>query len=220
MDVRGYGWCGWSGSAPAAAAFAAVLAAAGAALPLPAGAAAAERPGLEESREFVAGLVDRGLETWRADHPSDEDRTRAMRGLVHEYFDVQFITRGVLGKYARKIGAEDRRTFDELFSEFVLAVYLPYLSEFDRDRLRLLDARARGKRDTVVRSEFRTDEGAWVGADWRVRRTEDGLRVIDLVVEGVSLLLTQRQEFEATIRKRGFEGLIEDLRARLAAARG
>ncbi len=216
MDVRGYGWGGWRGAA--AAAGAALLLAAGA-VGAPAGAAAqAERPGLDESREFVAELVDRGLATWRADHPSDEDRTRAMHGLVHEYFDVKFITRGVLGKYARKIGAEDRQVFGDLFSEFVLAVYLPYLSQFDRERLRLLDARARGKRDTVVRSEFRTDEGAWVGADWRVRRTEDGLRVIDLVVEGVSLLLTQRQEFEAKIRESGFDGLIEDLRTRLAAA--
>ena len=191
--------------------FAATLAAAAFAAP----AGAAERPGLEESRAFVEKLVDDAVRTWGRDHPSDEARFEAMKSLIHSAFAVDFITRAVLGRAWRSLDAEQQATFKELFPDFVVQVYLPHLVAYDRDHLRILGARPRGKRDAIVLSEIRNHRGAWHSADWRIRTTEHGIRVIDIVVAGVSLLLVQRQEFEAVIKAGGFESLVELLRDRL-----
>ena len=102
-------------------------------------------------------------------------------------------------------------------------VYLPHIAKYSRDHLRVVGARPRGKRDVLVRSEIRTDEGDWVEADWRLRSGDGGIRIIDLTVAGVSLLLVQRQEFEAVIRRSGFASLVERLRERanaVGSARG
>jgi len=53
---------------------------------------------------------------------------------------------------------------------------------------------------------------------WRIRSFDGELRVLDIVVAGVSLIIVQRQEFEAVIRKDGFAGLVERLRERAARA--
>lgn len=180
---------------------------------------AGERPGLDESRAFVEKLADDAVRTW-AMHESDEAaRLAAMDALIRSTFDVEFITRAVVGRYWRDLEPEERRGFRKLFPEFVVHVYLPHIAKYSRDHLRVAGARPRGKRDVVVRSEIRTDQGEWVEADWRLRASpERGLRIIDLTVAGVSLLLVQRQEFEAVIRKSGFTSFVEQLRERTSAA--
>ena len=179
---------------------------------------AAERPGLDESRAFVEKLADDAVRTW-AMHESDEAaRQEAMDTLIRSAFDVDFITRAVLGRYWRELEPEERSGFRKLFPEFVVHVYLPHIAKYSRDHLRVVGARPRGKRDVIVRSEIRTDEGDWVEADWRLRSSsEGGVRIIDLTVAGVSLLLVQRQEFEAVIRRSGFTSLVERLRERTNA---
>ena len=204
---------------PAVAVAMAVLAAAPGAAP----AGAAERPGLEESQAFIGKLVDDAVRTW-AMHPSDEAAAlKAMDALVHSAFDVDFITRAVLGRYWRTIDPAEQRRFREVFPEFVVEVYLPHIAKYDRDHLRVLGARPVGKRDVLVRSEILTDDGSWIEGDWRVRSGEAGLRILDLTVAGVSLLLVQREEFESVIRRHGFATLIERLierRNRAASSRG
>ena len=49
---------------------------------------------------------------------------------------------------------------------------------------------------------------------WRVRAGKDGVRIIDILVEGISMAVTQRDQFSAVVRRNGFEGLLEVLRAR------
>ena len=186
------------------------------AAPAPAG--ATDRPGLDESRAFVERLADDAVRTW-AMHESDEAaRLKAMDDLIRSAFDVEFITRAVLGRYWRDLDAEERRGFRKLFPEFVVHVYLPHIAKYSRDHLRVVGARPRGKRDVLVRSKLRTEEGDWVEADWRLRSVDGGIRIIDLTVAGVSLLLVQRQEFEAVIRRSGFASLVEQLRERANAA--
>ena len=196
---------------------AAVVALVAAFAPAPSG--AAERPGLDESRAFVEKLADDAVRTW-AMHESDEAaRLEAMDALIRSAFDVDFITRAVLGRYWRDLDPEERSGFRKLFPEFVVHIYLPHIAKYSRDHLRVVGARPRGKRDVIVRSELRTDTSEWVEADWRLRSSpRGGIRIIDLTVAGVSLLLVQRQEFEAVIRRSGFNSLVEQLRERTNAA--
>ncbi len=184
---------------------------------------AADRPGLDESQAFVERLADEAVRTW-AMHESDEAaRNEAMDALIRSAFDIDFISRAVLGRYWRKLDEGQRHRFRELFPEFVVEVYLPHIAKYSRDHLRVLGARPRGKRDVVVKSELLSDTGDWIEADWRIRSVGDGIRIIDLSVAGVSLVLVQRQEFEAVIRRDGFASLVEQLlerKNRAASARG
>ena len=178
---------------------------------------AGERPDLETARKVVTTLADDAIRTWRADHPTPEARRRAMRNLIYAYFDVRYIVRGVLGRHWRELDESTRDQFQELLSTLVTDVYLPYLAKYERDRLRVLNARPRGKRDVLVRSEFRSDEGQWIDADWRIRARGGEPRIIDIVVAGVSLLLVQRQEFDSVIATKGVDGLMDDLRKQLVS---
>ena len=182
-------------------------------------AASEERPALEESRVFVEKVVDDAVRIWGMEYDDERTRLEAMNALVHESFAIDFITRAVVGRSWRDLSDAQRSEFSELFPRFVVRIYLPHIAKYSRDHLRVLGARARGKRDVVVRSQVRGDEGQdWVETDWRIRSFGGELRVLDIVVAGVSLILVQRQEFEAVIRKDGFASLVERLRERAQTA--
>ena len=177
--------------------------------------AAEDRPGLDEARAFVEKIADDAVRTWAMDHAGEEARLQAMNSLVHETFAIDFITRAVVGRYWRKLGPAEQEEFRTLFPRFVVRIYLPHIAKYSRDHLRIDGARARGKRDVVVRSKVRGAESSeWIETDWRIRTIDGELRVLDIVVAGVSLILVQRQEFEAVIRKDGFASLVEQLRER------
>ena len=185
---------------------------------------AQDRPGLDESRAFVEKIADDAVRIWAMDYADEEARLQAMNSLVHDTFAIDFITRAVVGRYWRELSPAEQSEFRSLFPRFVVRIYLPHIAKYSRDHFRIVGARARGKRDVVVRSKVRGEEGSdWIETDWRIRTIGGEPRVLDIVVAGVSLILVQRQEFEAVIRKDGFASLVEQLRERAqgtASARG
>ena len=66
----------------------------------------------------------------------------------------------------------------------------------------------------MVNSRLEREDGPPIGAGWRVRMIGGVPKIIDVVHEGVSLALTQRQEYASVIERQGMEGLLEILRKR------
>ena len=139
-----------------------------------------------------------------------------MNALVHETFAIDFITRAVVGRYWRDLSPRRAGRVQKSVPRFVVRIYLPHIAKYSRDHFRIVGARARGKHDVVVRSKVRGEESSdWIDTDWRIRTIGDELLVLDIVVAGVSLILLQRQEFEAVDPPRRFSAsLVEQLRER------
>src|SRR3954451_6751628 len=72
--------------------------------------------------------------------------------------------------------------------------------------------------DVMVHSEVHGGSTPAAKIDWRVREGADGPRIIDVVIEGVSMVVTHRSEFQAIVQRQGIAGLIETLRARAQRA--
>jgi phospholipid transport system substrate-binding protein len=78
----------------------------------------------------------------------------------------------------------------------------------------IISERPAGTKDVVVSTRILRPSGPPIDADWRVRTTGERYRIIDVMVEGVSMVITQRSEFAAVVQRHGLQGLIEVLRAR------
>ena len=75
-------------------------------------------------------------------------------------------------------------------------------------------------KDALVTSRILSDGEPPLQVDWRLRQRNDGgLVTIDLIVEGVSLIVTLRSEFASVIERLGFDGLLAELRQRIAQTR-
>jgi len=76
-----------------------------------------------------------------------------------------------------------------------------------------------GDTEATVHNTFkRAGGGAPIGFDYSMRKTEQGWKIYDIVVEGVSLVLTYRSEFDAVVKQQGVDGLIKALASKNAPA--
>ena len=144
-----------------------------------------------------------------------EAREKAFRNLLAAKFDLTLIGRVSLGRYWRRASAVQRRDYLSLFGEYVLQTYASKLGGYAGEKLIVLsETPLTNKIDFYVKSRIQRPSGPPIKATWRVRAGKDGMRIIDILVEGISMAVTQRDQFSAVVRRHGFEGLLEVLRAR------
>ena len=177
------------------------------AVTLPA-AAVAETPS-----EFVANLGDNAIRMLVEEGVRPDKRIANFRVLLLEGFDLPLIGRFVLGVHWRRASPEQRAEYSELFEKFLVQSYAARLGQYGGESLRVKAARSGGEKDTIVTTEIVQPGRPPVAVHWRVRRGEAGYKVVDVIVEGVSMVITQRDEFSSVIRREG--GSIEALLSRL-----
>jgi phospholipid transport system substrate-binding protein len=185
-------------------------------------------PGPTRAADDAAGFIsDLGQRTVRvlAAKVSEGEREAQFRALFDEGFDVPAISRFVLGNYWRVATDEQRRAFVTLFEAYVVHAYAVRFNEYSGQQLKVTAQRAEGEDSALVQSVIAQPSGAPpLRVDWRVGKTEKGYKINDVVIEGVSMAVTQRQEFSAVIQRNGGEidALLKLLREKTGAtqARG
>jgi len=160
----------------------------------------------DDAAGFITDLGQRTVQILAAKIPESERETR-FRAIFEEGFDdVPAISRFVLGNYWRTASEEQRRTFAALFETYVVHAYTVRFNEYGGQQLKVTAARAEGDDSALVQSIIAQPSGAPpLRIDWRVGKTEKGFKINDVVVEGVSMAVTQRQEFSAVIQRNGGE---------------
>jgi phospholipid transport system substrate-binding protein len=104
----------------------------------------------------------------------------------------------------------------ELFRAFALDNLASRLHVYDGQDFEIVGAQAVNERDAVVATRVTGGGRPPLKVDWRVRELDDGdLVAIDVIVEGISLIVTQRSEFSSVIERRGMDGLLAELRQRV-----
>ncbi len=159
--------------------------------------------------EFVETL---GLVAISAsDFEDRSERIGAIRSLIRVGFDLDVISRIVLGKFWNRAKAAQRAEFKDLFNEYLVNSFANHLNRIDA--LTVVASNRVAGDDFLVRTSInRASDTA--NAVWRVRAWDGEYRIIDLMIDGISLALTHRSEFTSVIRRDGFEELLQTLRKR------
>lgn len=168
----------------------------------------------EEAEAFVSVLAENALDTLALQTISLEDREVKFRRILSDGFALKYIGLLVLGKHRRTATAEELEEYQLYFSEFILKKYSALLGGYAGETFVVLGSHPSGKRDVLVGSEIRRSGGAPIPTEWRVRRFHEALKIIDIKVEGISMVQSQREEFNAILTREGMIGLIAVLRAR------
>ena len=152
------------------------------------------------------------------------DRQKAMK-LAEEkvlpYIDFEQATRLAVGRAWREATPEQRKRLVTEFRNMLVRTYSNAIEGYQGQTLKVLPSR--GKQDpeeTVVRTQFVRAGGQPLPIDFSMRKTDQGWKVFDITVEGVSLVLTYRSEFDAVVKQEGIDGLIKRLASKNIPAAG
>ena len=149
---------------------------------------------------------------------SDSGRQAEFRHLFTAGFDVPVIARFVLGKHWRKATEAQRSEYADLFEDFIVTTYARRLQAYTNETLEVGKARYDDDK-AVVRSQILRPGANPIQVDWQLRRSGERWYFVDIVVEGLSMALTQRSEFGAVIQGGGIDDLLAKLREKSAQIR-
>ena len=140
--------------------------------------------------------------------------------LLNNGFDVPYIGRWVLGRHWNQASPQQQQEYQALFEQLIVKTYAERFVEYSGETFKITGSRPEGDTDTMVTTQVIRPNGPPVAVDWRVRKRDGGHKIIDVVVEGVSMGVTQRQEFSSVIQSNGgrIEGLIQALRQKTGQA--
>jgi phospholipid transport system substrate-binding protein len=145
-------------------------------------------------------------------------RRQAISALLDETVDLALIARLCLGRHWRTAGKEQRTQYVDLFRANVLAVLSRRMSYYTGGEKFVVTASRPARDDAMVASEiiYATNDPP-LKIEWRVRVTDGRPIIIDVLPEGVSLVLTYRSEFDEVVARSGMDGLLAELRDRAVA---
>lgn len=176
----------------------------------------------EKSPErFIQSLADEALSLLNTKGDNLAGREDRFRAMLRDQFLMENIGRFVVGNHWREMSPQQQAEYQKLFEEWVLKTYSRRLGGYSGERFRVINAVPATRDDVFVRSEIEGGHNtAAVKCDWRVRPVDGSFKIVDVVVEGVSMAVTQKQEFGAILARDGVDGLIGMLRDRLAQMSG
>ena len=174
----------------------------------------------EDARKFVSGLATQTVSSLTETGIDRAERRKRFRALMLKYFAFEGIAKWVLGRYWRRASSAEREEYLALFEDLMVVIYADRFSKYSGEKLDVGRSEIRGTNDILVHSVLTRPEGLKpVAVIWRMRQREESFKIVDLMVEGLSMGLTQQKEFTSVIRKNGgkVQGLLDELKKRLAA---
>ncbi len=176
-------------------------------------AGAAEGHSNDQAVAFIEALGDKVLAI-QASTAADVAglRQSALEDLIRDGFDLDLTSRLVLGKHWGRATAGQRAAFNDLFAPYLLSTYARQLDAYRVETLAVVASKRIGERDFLVQTSIEGNSEV-VNAVWRVRAHNGDYRIIDVLVDGISLTLTERSEFASVIGRMSFDGMLAALRA-------
>ena len=153
------------------------------------------------------------------------DKDKALK-LAEEkvlpYVDFDYATRLAVGRAWRQATPEQRKELVTQFRNMLVRTYSNSISAYEGQTLKVLPARGKENSadEATVRTQFLRPGGQPLGIDFAMHKAGDAWKVYDITVEGVSLVLTYRSEFDAVVKQEGIDGLIKRLAEKNTPAAG
>jgi phospholipid transport system substrate-binding protein len=178
----------------------------------PAGAA----PSADSARALIQTVGTEVLDVLRNGSLSDQQKFDRLVELLSGPIDLDLVGRLILGRYWRTASEGQRAEYLKLFRAFALDTLASKLHVYKGQDFEIIGAKAVSDNDVLVSTHILSGDGPPLAVDWRLREREgSSIVAIDVIVEGVSMIVTQRSEFGSVIERQGFDALLDELRHRI-----
>ncbi len=182
---------------------------------------ASEPASSQGAAEYVNMLRGRIAAIWALNWVLNNERRpdsegAVLRDLIRVGFDLDVTSQFVIGRFWGRAKAEQRAEFKDLFTEYLVNTYATRFEQYRIGTLTVVASNRVAGGDFLVQTTIdRPIDTANVV--WRVRSWNGEYRIIDILIDGISLALTHRSEFASVIQRDDFEKLLQILRKRISA---
>jgi len=174
----------------------------------------------QDSEKYEAFIANPGNNVIQILINKDEKlvtRKEKFRSEIQNHFALQSIGRFILARYWRRLNETQQKEYLQLFEDAVIENYAAQFNDYNNEKLVIKSSRETTDGGIVVKSDIRRPgKGEPLHIDWKVFNTKRGPKVLDVVVNNVSMSITLRNEYASAIQNRGgIEGFLDYLREKI-----
>ena len=161
-------------------------------------------------KDFVSNFADSAISILSDDEISEGDKNNKFTDLVMSAIDLNLISKFVLSKTWKNATDDQKERYIHAFKDYFVNSYANKLDQYSGEQVEVVDAEEAGK--YVIVNSFIYREGTdtlKINLKWRLLNRDNEIKIIDLNIEGISLIIAQREEFQSFLANN--EGDLEKL---------
>ena len=154
-----------------------------------------------EPEKFVQSIVDEASAVLTKNF-TKEQKIEKLRSIAKKSVDIKGIGFYTLGSHRKNLSASQKEQYSKLFESYFLKSFASRLSEYTDPKINVTDSKKLNEKYTIISSVLvATDKRPEVKIDWRIyTKNPDEPLIRDLIIEGLSLARTQKEEFNSIIQ--------------------
>lgn len=170
---------------------------------------------LEQVKVFINEVGNQIIKSADDKKSSAEQRKAKIISVIDSAIDADWISRFVLGKNYKTMSEENKVIFTKLYRDFMINTYGPKFQNYNGKRFDVTEVTEQNG-FYIAKAEFLPKKSnAAILVSFRVKERAGKLVILDFIAEGISLIETQRSEFNSAISQKGIDKFLEDLKNRI-----
>lgn len=136
-----------------------------------------------------------------------------------EVMDVEWIGKFVLGHYWQPLSTEEKRAYLTAYKKYLSNTYVSKLKEFNDQKVIIKNVKKLDDGQYIMSTEIQAPDNN-MKVEYRIKETNAGYKIRDIIAEGISLLNTERTEFSTTLNNKDIYALNDLLQAKIVDGEG
>jgi phospholipid transport system substrate-binding protein len=173
------------------------------------------QPAAADAAKLVQGVAAEVIDVVKT-KAAGPDRQAGIRKVLESYFDLSYMGRSALGTHWDRTGEDLRERFLKAAISAEARAYSERFGQYGGQTLSVGRVSNRPNNVFMVDSRLNQTSGEPIKIEWEVRDRGQGLRISDVKIEGVSMVMTRRTDFNSYIQQHGgkVDALVQELEAR------
>lgn len=172
---------------------------------------AQEQNEILEVKTFVEEMGNKIINIAKEKNTSEAKIREKIINEIDIVIDSEWIAKFVLGKNYKNLNDQQKKQFISLYRDFMINTYGPKFKNYNGKKFTVNEI-VKQNNFYIAKAEFLPkDSDTAILTDFRVRKKDGKLYILDFIAEGISLIETQRSEFNATIDSQGIEPFLKNL---------
>jgi phospholipid transport system substrate-binding protein len=168
-----------------------------------------------EARKFVEEMGGKIIKIANEKDASEAKKKSQIIAIIDDSIDANWIARFVLGKNYKTASEAQKDHFIKLYRDFMINTYGPKFKNYNGRKFTVNEV-VEQSGFFIAKAEFLPrSSNVPISVDFRVKERDGKLMILDFIAEGVSLIETQRSEFNSAIAQNGMDKFMDDLAERV-----
>lgn len=166
-------------------------------------------------QNFVQDFGDKIISIANDKKSKDNQKKQQIINLIDQNIDANWIAKFVLGSHYKTTTETQKEQFFSLYRKFMINTYAPKFNSYNGKKFTVNNISKQSSFFLVKTQFYPKDNPNPINLDFRVKEQNKKLAIIDFIAEGISLLETQRSEFDSAIKNAGIEQFLFDLNSKI-----